>query len=50
MQSMVGDCSKIEKLNNNPYPEILWTGAKGVLLKYRDDNYSTKININLLEG
>ena len=47
MHNMIDERLKIEALDNNSYPEILWTRVKGVLSKYQDDNYLTKIDIQL---
>jgi len=38
MHNMIDERSKIEKLDNDRYPEIRWTKVKEVLSKYLDDN------------
>ena len=38
MHNMIDERSKIETLDNNHYPEILWTRVKDILSKYQDDN------------
>lgn len=42
MHNMIDERSKIETINNNRYPEILWARVKDVLSKYHNDNYLTK--------
>ena len=38
MHNMIDKRSKIEKLDNDRYPEIRWTSVRKVLSKYLDDN------------